>query len=185
MEKGYRIPMVWWIFLAFGFPGLLAGCVGPGRIAPTPPWYTLKSGMYDVAGDRLFYGIGQADGVQNLTLLRATADNRARLELSSVLESFADELTRSAALGNAPEWASLSAGEHRQILGLLVRNALERAVISDHWSDSVEPRLLALCRLDLADFMQVLSDSDELDQNVRAALREQAEMVFARLSRKP
>ena len=184
MGKGHINPIAYGMFLALVLPGLLSGCAGRRLIAPTPPWYMLKSGMYNAAGDRVFYGIGQAGGVQNPMLLRATADNRARRELSAVLEDYVNELARSAALGSDPDWASLSDGEHRQILGSLVHNALQRAVISDHWGDSQEPTVQALCKLDLADFMQILSDSGQLDPNIRRALRAEAETVHARLSQK-
>ena len=182
MGKGYISPIAYGMFLALVLPGLLSGCASRSLIVPTSPWYMLKSGLYNAAGDRVFYGIGRAGGVHNPTLLRATADNRARQELSTLLEGYVNELARSAALSSDPEWASLSDGEHRQILGSLVRNAMRRAVISDHWSDSGEPALQALCKLDLADFMQVLSDSGQLDPNIRQALQAEAETVHARLS---
>ncbi len=179
MGKSLKIPKLFGIGLTVA---LLMGCAVQSLEVSPPTWDRLESGMYDTAEGRVFYGIGHASGVQNPTLLRAAADNHARKELAAVLERFVAELARSAKVGKDPAWAALPAGEQRQTLGILVRQALQRAVISDHWSDAQEPRLLALCRLDLTVFKQVLSDSAVLDKSTRKAMRAEAETVHARFA---
>lgn len=163
---------------------LLTGCAQRSVVISRPSWHRLESGVYKMTEGGTFYGIGRASGVQNLTLLRATADNHARKELAGVMQRFVTELARSANLGSDPGWTALTAEEQRQALGILVHNALQQAVISDHWSDSQQPRLLALCRLDLAAFKQVLSDTAALDKDARAAMLAEADTVHARLSHK-
>ena len=160
----------------------LTGCAVQSLVISPPAWDRLESGMYDTVAGRVFYGIGHASGVQNPTLLRAAADNHARKELAAVLEGFVAELARSSKVGADPAWAALPADEQRQTLGILVRQALQRAVISDHWSDAQEPRLLALCRLDLTVFKQVLSDSAVLDKSTQTGMLAEAESVHARFA---
>ena len=162
--------------------GLLAGCTGPGTIISSPSWYHLKSGYYDTSEGRFFYGVGHAEGVQNLMLLRATADNRARKELGRVLEKYVLELARSVPQNLDPNWATLAVGERRQILGIVVRNAMQDAVIMDHWNVSRESKMLALCRLNLSAFKIVLSKSGALDARMRAAMVSEADRVHARLA---
>jgi hypothetical protein len=181
MGKYLKIPMI--ISLTF-LVSLLTGCTGRSLRVLSPPWHQLKSGLYDMAGDKVFYGIGQASGVQNQALLRATADNQARKELALVLENYASELARSATLETDPNWATLSIGERQQILGMIVRHCLQQAMVSDHWNDMNQSRLLALCRLDLTTFKRVLSDSPALDEKTRAAMWAAAERTHARLSEK-
>ena len=183
MRKTANLHLVAAIFLS---AGLLYGCMG-GRslIVSTPSWYQLQSGLYETAEGKVFYGIGQAGGVQSLTLLRATADNHARQELAHVLENYVDALAHAAASTSAPSWEALSGGEQQQMLGMLVRNCLQKAVFSDHWNDTQTPRLLALCRLDLITFKQVLGDSPALDDSMRAAMLAQADMLYTRMARKP
>ncbi len=163
---------------------MLMGCAVQSLVISPPAWDRLESGMYDTSEGRVFYGIGHASGVQNPTLLRAAADNHARKELAAVLDRFVAELARSADVGTDPAWAALPADEQRQTLGIIVRKALQRAVISDHWRDAQEPRLLALCRLDLAAFKQVLADSAALEKSTRTAMWAEAEAVHLRLSQK-
>jgi hypothetical protein len=164
--------------------GLHAGCTGPGAIQPAVSWHAVKSGCYDTQENRFFYGIGRAAGVQNSTLLRAAADNRARRELAGVLEHYILELARSVPGNLDPNWAMLAFGERRQILGSVVRNAMQRAVICDHWSEPRQGALLSLCRLSLSDFKSVLSASEALNDAMRSAMVSAAERVHARLARK-
>lgn len=171
--------LIWGVLIC-----LLAGCVGPGTSPSSPPWHQLQSGYYDTLEGRFFYGIGRAGGFQNPTLLRATADNRARKELAGVLEQYVLELARSVPGNLDPNWAMLAAGERRQILGIFVRRAMQRAVVSDHWNEPREAGMLALCRLGLSDFKSVLSESGGLNESMRSAMVSGAEKVHARLARK-
>ena len=163
---------------------MLMGCALQSLTVSPPSWDMLQSGMYETAEGRAFYGIGHASGVRNPTLLRATADNHARNELAAVLERFVSELARSEKVATDSAWTALSEDEQRQTLGILVHDLLQRALISDHWSDAQEPRLLALCRLDLTVFKQVLSDSAVLDKSTRTAMRAEAETVHARFAQR-
>ena len=163
---------------------ILTGCMGSGLIISSPPWHQLQSGLYDTVEGKVFYGIGRADGLQNLTLLRATADNRARKELTDVLGRYVEELARSAKARLDPAWATLSSEDQQQAMGMLVRSALRKSVVSEHWSDSQQPRVYSLCRLGLDGFKQALFDSRTMDERLRSAMQDEADKVYARLSKK-
>lgn len=49
-----------------------------------PSWVYKGSGAYNVGKGRVFYGVGKAKGIKNQALLKATADNRARREVSMI-----------------------------------------------------------------------------------------------------
>jgi hypothetical protein len=160
---------------------LQAGCMGPGMIPSSTTWYQLKSGCYDTKEGRFFYGIGRAAGVQNLTLLRATADNRSRRELAGVLERYVLELARSVPEDLDPNWAMLAFDERRQILAIVVRKAMQLAVVYDHWNEPSDTVMLSLCRLNLTNFKMVLSTFEALDESMRAAMVARADRVHARM----
>jgi hypothetical protein len=181
MRKSLRISMAFGVCLAAGW---LSGCMGRNLVTPPPDWFRLQTGLYDIGGAKVFYGIGQVVDVQNLMLARATADNRARDQLAGVLVNYVHELARSAALNPDPGWSELTDDERRQILGLVVRDCLQHAVFSDHWNDAQKPGLLALCRLDLTTFKQVLDNSSDLDEAMRAAMLAQADSLHDRLAQK-
>lgn len=163
---------------------LQVGCKGPVAIQTGPSWHQLKSGCYDTREGRFFYGIGRAAGVRNPMLLRAAADNRARKELDGELEHFILELARSVPENLDPDWALLVFDERRQILGDVVRKAMQHAVVCEHWNEPGEGAMLSLCRLSLSDFKTVLSTSGALDDAMRSAMVSGVERVHARLARK-
>lgn len=181
MGKRLKIAggLIGWVFIC-----LQAGCIGPVETLPGPSWHQLESGCYDTMEGRFFYGIGQAGGVRNRTLLRAAADNRAREELAGVLEQYILELARSVPGKTDSDWAMLAFEERRQILGMIVHGAMQHALIFEHWNEPLQGGMLSLCRLSLSDFKSVLSASGVLNESMRSAMVSGAESVYARLARK-
>lgn len=153
---------------------MLFGCAAGPMITEESPWYRMSSGAYDTSGGRQFYGIGKAQGSRNVTLLRATAVNRARKAMAEVLDGYVAELFQ--AIQAMP---ALTMEEGEQLIGSLVRSAMKHAVISDQWSDPEQGRLYALCRLDLGLFNQVLASQSAIDPALRSAMAAEAEKVHA------
>jgi hypothetical protein len=77
------------IVFNFGAFLILACTSGPKESGDSaidgPPWVTKGSGAFDVAGSKVFYGVGVASGIRNKALLRQTSDNRARAEIAKIL----------------------------------------------------------------------------------------------------
>lgn len=72
----------------------LLALAGPARAADLPQWVTRGSTAFNNAGERAFYGVGEASGIKNPALLRSTADNRARAELGKIFETFSASLMK-------------------------------------------------------------------------------------------
>jgi hypothetical protein len=147
-------------------------------VRENPPWQSMSSGAHETSDGKAFYGIGQADGSRNATLLRATAINRAREALAKVLESYAAELLRA-----TQTMPALSVEDGEQLIGDLVRDAMKLSVISEQFFDSGNDpdkgRIYALCRLDLNRFKQVLAAQTTIPADLRAAMAAEAESVHA------
>jgi hypothetical protein len=162
--------------------GLGAGCamqqtttvtptgVLPSTVAPSD-WTRATSGAYVAEQGRVFYAIGTAGGMRNTTLLRATADNQAQTEMTRVLNAYVRALAQAAGTGGdeAP-------------LHLIVKAALQKAHIVDHRQGSGDSSLVALCRLDLSVFKQILAAESELDEALRARMLAQADRVHGELA---
>lgn len=167
------------IFFQFGLwiaASALVGCADTPLVVDEPPWYLMSSGVYDTSRGRAFYGIGKAEGSRNATLLRAAAVNRARKELTKVLDGYVAELFQA-----TQTMPALTAEEGEQMIGGLVRNAMKLAMISDQWKDPEKGRLYALCRLDLDRFKQVLATQTAIAPDLRNAMAEEAENVHSML----
>lgn len=157
---------LWIVGLAF------FGCAVRPSIMDPSPWYLMSSGAHETVQGRAFYGIGQAEGSPNMTLLRATAVNRARNELAKVLDGYVAELFQA-----TQTMPALTMEDGEQVIGALVRSAMTRSVVSDHWKNPENGRLYALCRLDLESFKQVLANHAAIDSDVRSVMAAEAEKV--------
>jgi len=154
-----------------------AGCVAHVAFETEPDWYARSSGPYMMSHERVFYGIGSAAGTGPSTLMRATADNRARAEMARILRRYLAALSRI-----SPTMGARANEEREQLEGRLLQQALDRAVISDHWSQGPSNRLFALCEISLASFKQVLQEDASLDKALRTDLLTRAETAHAQLS---
>lgn len=158
---------------------MAGGCMPRVLIVDDQPWHLQGSGIYNTMEGKRFYGVGRASGIRNTTLLKATAGNAARKELGRVLQQYVEALIVEAAQPGEEQFFS---HDHReQLRGILVRNAVQRAVISDHWTP--EPtRLLALCELDLNTLKRLLTDDSLPEAGVRQAMWTAADNVHTKLS---
>ena len=59
-----------------------------------PSWVKQGSGLRSSAKGKVFYGVGSAGGIRNPALLRTTADNRARSELTKIFQVFSASLMK-------------------------------------------------------------------------------------------
>ena len=58
-----------------------------------PEWVNKGSGAFG-GEKKVFYGVGSASGIRNHSLARATADNRARNEISKIFEVYSASLMK-------------------------------------------------------------------------------------------
>lgn len=155
--------------------GLLAGCAAHIMVPDQEtPWHMQPSGAYDTGDGKVFYGIGKGAPLQNRTLQRVSADNQARQEMARLLDRYSTALSHTGT-PQAPE-------ELEPALKMLVHQAMQRAIVTDHWADPEQGRLLALCRLNLEDFEAALSAHRGLRADVRAAMLSNLESVHTQLS---
>jgi hypothetical protein len=131
------------------------------------------TGAYMGEQGRVFYAIGSAGGMQNTTLLRATADNQAQQQMTKIINSYVRALAQAA--GPEGEGAPLH---------LLVKSALQKARIIDHRPGQAGG-LMALCRLELSTFKQILSAEGELDPALRKRMLAEADRVHAEMAGAP
>jgi hypothetical protein len=161
---------------------ILVGCTKTQMAAvSTTEWTKLDSGAYAVDGGRMFYGIGRSSGLHNATLLRATADNQAQVQLGHVIESYLRLLTNSAGMITLPNQGQQQ-DQVQETVAVLTESALKKARISDHRYREAQGSLLSLCSLDLSTLKQVIQTSSGLSEHLRQRLLSQADQVYAEYS---
>ena len=162
---------------------LVIGCSSSGKHMKGPKWVWKGSGAFDEDEGKVFYGVGIAAGIKNRALLRATADNRARVEVAKVLETYVAALAKDyMASTTAGDMSASSEEQHvEQALKSFTKATLHGATIVDHWVDPDDGTMFSLCKLNLAAFKETLDNYRELDSKVRDFVRQNAERLHSEL----
>lgn len=169
------------------------GCAGHPKITKTTPiqelgapeWILKGSGAFGGERGRVFYGVGSASGIQNASLLRATADNRARNEVAKVFQFYTASLMKDYA-------ASITAGDFKataeeqlveQAIKTVTAMTISGVEIVDHWQHPATGELFTLARLDLEAFKDNLDKVKELDAKVKEYIKKNAERLHQELEK--
>jgi hypothetical protein len=171
---------------------LLAGCGGKAEEVPAsdatkiqkPDWVEKGSGAFGGEIEKGFYGVGSAWGIQNPSLLRTTADNRARAEVARIFKTYTAALMKdyqaSTMAGNPEE---TSEEQHvEQTIKTFTKAELAGVQIIDHWKDPESEELFALARMDLSTFQDSLPLVNELREQIGRRFVERAEKAFEDLA---
>ena len=146
---------------AGGPPSVLAGQSADG----TPVWVNRGSGMVKGEAGRVFYGVGIASGIRNASLLRTTADNRARSELGKVFEVFTASLMKDYMNSDGEQ-------QVEQAIKTASSKSLKGVTITDRYI-AADGSLYALAQLDMKTFQGVL------DAEAKGAVKSHTKKVSA------
>ncbi|MEK7279130.1 MAG: LPP20 family lipoprotein, partial [Nitrospirota bacterium] len=128
---------------------------------------------------------GSSSGIRNPSLLRTTADNRARNEMAKVFETYTASLMKDyAASTTAGDFSKTSEEQHvEQAIKTVVSTTLNGVEIIDHWQNPENMDLYSLARLDLDSFKDNLDKMKELNAKVRDYVRGNAERLHEQLEK--
>jgi hypothetical protein len=176
-------PLIAVTLLLAALAGLLAACAAPAVVSTSAaPWHEKNSGAYHTGAGRVFYGIGVAEPQKSRSLQRVNADNRARREIAGVIDQYSKALAVTATRAGGSALQPLSADEMQKSLNLLVRQAMQRARVVDHWVGPQNRHMKALCTLDLAQFQAVLAQQGSMDPGLQSSMQHYSEMVYDQLA---
>lgn len=175
--------------LALATAAVMTGCAAKSKPSPiannAPEWVNKGSGAFkNEAGSKVFYGVGSVQGVRNIPLARASADDYGRAELGKIMNSYVTSLTKG-------YMASVTAGDMKasseeQMVSNTMKNfskmTLAGSVPVDHWVDKENNIVYSLVKLDVAAVQQTLADNKELNAKVRDYVKANAEKAFDELS---
>ena len=171
---------------------LLAGCAGKAKEVPPsetakaarPAWVDKGSGAFGGEMGKAFYGVGSAWGIQNPSLLRSTAESRARAELARVFKTYTASLMKDyAASTMAGDPEETSEEQHvEQTVKTFTKAELAGVQIVNHWKDPETGELFALARMDLSAFEDSLKQGSQLSEAVRERVVQRAEKAFQDLA---
>jgi hypothetical protein len=147
-----------------------------------PDWVSKGSGA--LGGEKqVLFGVASSTGIRNPTLARTTADNRARDEISKLMEVYSASLMKDyQASTTAGDFSASSEEQHiEQAIKTFTSNTLNGVQIVDHWIHPVDGTIYALATLDMVGFADQLAGAQELNAQVKERVKRAAEKAFSDL----
>jgi len=138
-----------------------------------PSWTDEQGGLFEKGDLKLFTGNGSAAGISNGSLLRSTADNRARSNLSLIVREYTRMI-----LG---EYKREISEADKERIKMISGKGIE---IVDHWQDRKTGKLYAKAQLDLAMYKQFVKTDPDLSLPVREHILQNADRYYAQLLHK-
>lgn len=172
---------------------LMAGCASSGssgaparQITATtgtnyddnglPGWVNRGSAAIIGETGRIFYGMGMAGGIKNPSLLRMTADNRARAEIAKQFEVFSASLMKD-------YMDSTGDQQVEQAIKTLTKKSLKGSEIVDRYIDK-DGTMYALAQVDLKRVETVIKQAEELGAVKNHAEDGSLEKMFDQMGKK-
>ena len=154
-----------------------------------PEWVNKGSGAFeDGSGEKVFYGVGSADGIRSISLRRSAADDRALANLATQIEAtvkrmakdFQEITGRSTAAGKD----STERENVAQAFKVLVNQTLSGAKIIDHWEHPAKNVLYSLARIELKIMEKKIDSHNELSDESRDTIKKKAQKLYDEMEKK-
>lgn len=188
MKKAVRL----WFILLTGLV-LVTGCASTKKVTETipiqelkaPEWVMKGSGAFGGEKGKVFYGVASASRMQNLSLMRAAADNRARNEVAKVFQFYTASLMKDYSASTVAGDPDVTSEEQHveQAVKTVTTMTLSGVEIVDHWQNPATQELYALARLDLNSFKDNFDKVQTLDKKVKDYIRENADRMHEELEK--
>ena len=187
-----KVTKTWMAILGITIIGF-AGCSAkkeviaktPIQDLKAPKWVVKGSGAFASERGKIFYGVGSASNMENSSLLRTAADNRARNEVSKVFQFYTASLMKDYMASTSAGRPGVTAEEQHveQAIKTVTAITLSGVEIVDHWQNPGTMEMFSLARLDLAAFKDSLDRAKELDAKTKEYIRQNAEKLHEQLEK--
>ena len=148
-----------------------------------PDWVNKGSGAFKDTNEKVFYGVGLADGMQNLSLQRTTADDRAIANVATQIKSVVKRLKKDYESITAAGKDSTERENVDNAMKLLVNQTVSGARIIDHWEHPGKNVLYALARVELSTLQKQIETRKELSDESRDAIKKKAEKLHEEMAK--
>ncbi len=170
---------------------LLAACGGIKADTPiqdmkkAPDWVVHGGGAMDVDNSKTFFGVGSASGIKNMSLLRTTADNRARSDLAKVVQFYSASLMKDYMASTLADDPNVTSEEQHveQAIKTVTSQTLSGVQVVDHWQHPATMEFFSLVKIDLDAFKDNMDKVKQLDGRVKEYIKQNADRLHDDLER--
>ena len=148
-----------------------------------PDWVNKGSGAFKDTDEKVFYGVGLADGMQNLSLQRTTADDRAIASLATQIRSVITRLRKDYESITAAGKDTTERENVEVAMKTLVNQTVSGAKIIDHWEHPGKNVLYALARVKLNTLQKQIETRKELSDESRDIIKDKAEKLHEEMAK--
>jgi hypothetical protein len=155
-----------------------------------PQWVTHKGAAF--SGERrVFYGVGNAAGLQNPALRRRAAEAAARRDIAQIMQTYVASLQKQyLAETTAGDMSKQSVEQHiTDTMKQVTEATLVGVQVVEYWEHPSRNEAYALARLELEQFLDVMQSAGaaagqykELDAKMRNFVRQNADKAHDELS---
>lgn len=172
------------LFGAF-FISACATRVPPIQEVKAPEWVLKGTGAFESQDTKVFYGLGSAHGIKDPSLLRTTAENRARNEIAKIFQVYTSSLMKDYRASTSARDADAVSEEHHteEAIKTVTSMTLSGVKIIDYWQNPKTGELFTLARLDLEEFKNSLEKAKELNAKVKEQIIRNADRLHEELSK--
>ena len=139
-----------------------------------PEWTTLTSGVYkNSSGKAVFYGMGSANKGEMISGSKNLSKDRARDELTKVLTSYMERLTKEISASNLNNLITdLNRDRLESYLDEGTATIMMEAEITNYWSNPDNGKVYSMAKLDLSRLPDKLDSFKSIPTADRSFLRE-------------
>lgn len=139
-----------------------------------PEWTALTSGVYkNSSGKAVFYGLGSANKEEMISGSKNLSKDRARDELTKVLTSYIERLTKEISVSNLNNLTTdLNRDQLESYLDEGTATIMMEAEITNYWSNPDNGKVYSRAKLDLSRLTDKLDSFKSIPKGDRSFLRE-------------
>ncbi len=144
-----------------------------------PAWVNNGTNTVSNEGGQLIHGVGSAPTMGDMSLQKATADNRARAEVARIMSTFIDSTLADYSASNG-EGFDMSV---EKTIKSSTKAALSGAVIIGSWRDTNTGYIYSFAELNLSTLEASISNADKINPSFKKYTEQNLEANFERFDK--
>jgi hypothetical protein len=174
------------IILGALFGAMLIGCSGKTvvesdlNIEDAPEWVNEGTNFLKTKGGRLFHGVGSASTMDDFSLQKSTADNRARAEVARILSSYMKVVSSDyTASGKNGDDKYSEQNVSREINNITELNMAGVKIIAN-WRNKKGGVIYSLAELDMESVKDIVKNIDSMNTDLGKYISSHGNNIFDR-----